>query len=84
MYTVTYKKAALKALATLPGNMAGRFRSAFAELAAGEGRHLDIKRLVGRPGYRMRIGDWRAIYRVNEGELEILVIEIGGRGGIYK
>ncbi|MBA4419567.1 MAG: type II toxin-antitoxin system mRNA interferase toxin, RelE/StbE family [Anaerolinea sp.] len=34
--------------------------------------------------YRIRAGDWRIIYSVESGELVILVLEIGARGGVYK
>ncbi|MDM0065823.1 hypothetical protein [Variovorax sp. J31P207] len=39
---------------------------------------------MGRPGYRLRAGDWRVIYTLESGRLVILVLEIGTRGGIYK
>ena len=37
-------------------------------------------KLVGRPGYRLRIGDWRVIYDLDDG-LRILAVErIAPRG----
>ena len=34
--------------------------------------------------YRLRVGDWRIIYQVNNDQLLILVLEIGSRGEIYR
>lgn len=41
----------------------------------------DVKPLKGRPGYRLRVGDYRAIFEMDAGE--ILVLDAGPRGGIY-
>jgi mRNA interferase RelE/StbE len=39
----------------------------------------------GAPGLlRIRVGDYRIIYSVNDGELLILVIDIGHRSSIYR
>lgn len=45
---------------------------------------LDIIKLQGRPGYRLRIGDWRVIYEVNKDELVIIVLKIAPRGEAYR
>ncbi|WP_206602545.1 type II toxin-antitoxin system RelE/ParE family toxin [Cyanobacterium aponinum] len=44
----------------------------------------NLKKLVGREGYKLRIGDWRIIYEINNDRIVILVLEIDTRGGIYK
>jgi mRNA interferase RelE/StbE len=41
----------------------------------------DIKKLQGRAGSRLRVGDWRAIYYA-EGET-IVVVAVGNRSEIY-
>lgn len=33
--------------------------------------------------FRMRVGDFRIIYEVNQSELIVLVLKIGSRGDIY-
>ena len=46
----------------------------------------DIKRLQGKKSrglYRLRVGDYRVIYSVNEGRLTVFVIDAGNRGQIY-
>ena len=43
-----------------------------------------VKKLVGDPGYRLRVGDYRVILDIQKSELIILVIKIGHRKNIYK
>lgn len=46
-------------------------------------RNPNLTRLQGRPGYRLRVGDWRVIYEVDDDRLLILVLKVGPRGGVY-
>jgi mRNA-degrading endonuclease RelE of RelBE toxin-antitoxin system len=47
--------------------------------------HVDVcKKLKGREGYRLRIGDWRVLYEINDGKLVIVVLAIKPRGGAYE
>ena len=85
MYRVEYKRPARKALQRMPKEMAKTFLAAFEDLAENpRRRNLDIKPLVGRPGFRLRIGDWRALYTVDNERLLILVAVVGARGGVYR
>ena len=43
-----------------------------------------VKKLIGDPGYRLRVGDYRVILDIQKSELIILVIKIGFRKNIYK
>ncbi|MEN6567368.1 MAG: type II toxin-antitoxin system RelE/ParE family toxin [Veillonellales bacterium] len=45
----------------------------------------NVKPLNGQADhYRLRVGDWRIIYRIQEERLLISVISIGSRGDVYK
>ena len=45
----------------------------------------DIKTMQGYEGfYRLRVGDYRVIYTVNDDVLLVRVIEVGNRGDVYK
>ena len=45
----------------------------------------DIKALQGYENYyRLRVGDYRIIYTVDNNVLLVRVIEVGNRGDIYK
>ena len=43
-----------------------------------------VKKLVGNPYYRLRVGDYRVVMDIRKGELRILVLEIGHRRNIYE
>ena len=45
---------------------------------------VHVKKLVGDPGYRLRVGEYRAIIDIEKDKLIILVIKIGHRKNIYK
>ncbi len=46
---------------------------------------LDIKTMQGYENlYRLRIGQYRFIYQIKQGELIIFVFKSGNRGDIYK
>jgi mRNA interferase RelE/StbE len=47
---------------------------------AGDGSG-DVKRLKGRAGFRLRIGDWRVVFI--EDKTSITVVAVGHRRGIY-
>lgn len=45
----------------------------------------DVKRLAGSVGlWRLRVGDWRVIYRRDEADLVITVVTVSPRGSAYK
>ncbi|CAN7210069.1 type II toxin-antitoxin system RelE family toxin [Neorhizobium sp. LjRoot104] len=50
--------------------------------AFARGEKVDLKKLVGSPLVRIRVGDDRII--IDEQANLVLVIDVGPRGGIYK
>jgi mRNA interferase RelE/StbE len=45
---------------------------------------IEYTKMALKPGYRLRVGDWRVIYDVDSGRLVIRVLRAGARGGVYK
>ncbi|ADE14296.1 plasmid stabilization system [Nitrosococcus halophilus Nc 4] len=85
MYTVIYEKSARKILQRMPREMAIKINEAFKKLALDPARtDVDIKPMIGREGYRLKMGGWRAIYHIDRNRLIISVIKIGPRGDVYK
>jgi mRNA interferase RelE/StbE len=84
VHEIQYTRKALKGLRKMPRDVSGRFVRNFEQLAEGNEEGLNIKALQGRDGFRMRIREWRAIYKIDGGRLVILVLDVGPRGGIYK
>lgn len=83
MYRIIIKKKAKKFIDKLPKNERKRIALEIKQLPNGE----DIKRLKGENNkglFRLRVGDYRIIYSVDNGELIVYVIDAGNRGEIYK
>lgn len=81
MYQIIIKKKAKKFIDKLPMNERKRIVSAIEYLPNGE----DIKKLKGYDNLlRLRIGEYRIIYTVDNGKLIIYIIDAGNRGEIYK
>jgi mRNA interferase RelE/StbE len=78
---VIIRKAALKALRKMPVKTAAAFLRAFEKIEAGDDHALDRKRLSEREGFRLRIGQYRAIYTH---ETEVIIIDAGPRGDLYR
>jgi len=43
-----------------------------------------VTKLVGDPGYKLRVGDYRVIMDIDKDNLLILVIKVGHRRNIYE
>ena len=79
-YKIEYEKAALKFIERQSKSQRLRLYKAIYKLPA-EG---DIKKLKGTGLYRLRVGDYRIIYSVDNGLKVINVENIDNRGDIYK
>lgn len=81
MYQIIIKKKAKKFIDKLPLNERKRIVSAIEKLPNGE----DIKKLKGYDELlRLRVGNYRIIYSVDNGRLIVLIIDVDNRGDIYK
>ena len=85
MYGITYSKQAQKMLLKISRNLAKRIRDKLHYLSQNpHQKNNNIKQLIATKGYRLRVGDWRIIYELNEKKLEILIIRIAARGEVYE
>ncbi len=84
MYTLEFTKPAFKSLVAMPANARAVLKTKLEALAHDPASAANVKKLVGRPGFRLRVGDWRVIYTLDAGRLVVLVLDIGARGGIYQ
>lgn len=82
-YQVSILRRAQKELAALSGNTFERIRDALRALAE-DPRPAGCKKLKGREGWRIRVGDYRVIYEINDDEQTILIVHIGHRRDIYR
>ena len=64
---------------------ADRIRGKIAEIATSPyDTHNNVIKLQGRNGYRLRVGDWRVLYELHDGELVLLMVDVLPRGSAYK
>ena len=76
---VIYTKVARKSLKKIPAKDRDTLMAKLdAYAATGRG---DVKPLVGSELHRMRHGDWRAVFEIEDG---ILVVQVAHRREVYK
>ncbi len=80
-YSIRYTPKAYKQLMKLEVEIRERIVLALDRIRFRPERY--VKKLVGDPGYRLRVGDYRVIMDLDKGELVILVIKVGYRRGVY-
>ena len=83
MYQLVYSPAALKFLEKLERNTKERIILALERLRI-RPESCDIQKLVGMPGIRFRVGDYRIIFDIDKDNLQIFIFQIGNRKSIYK
>jgi mRNA interferase RelE/StbE len=82
-YQLLIEKKAKKQLSSISEPYFTRIVDAIEKLSF-EPRPMGSRKLIGRDGYRLRVGDYRIIYSIKDKELVIFVLEIGHRKDIYK
>lgn len=84
MYTIVYSRTALRALRRMPSRVVTAIQKGIAQLAQNpHDRGGDVRKLRGREGFRLRIGDYRVIYILDDDKLVLLVVKVGTRGSVY-
>ena len=83
MKQIAFSRDALKILTRIPGNTAKLIRSKIDQYARDpKALANNVKTLKGQPGVkRLRIGDWRVLFR--EEAATIVIIRIAARGSAY-
>lgn len=83
-YSVILHREAKKDIKRLHPQIRNRVISALDRLAENPRLHGSIL-LSGYPDiYRYRVGHYRIVYRINDNELEVLVLDAKPRGEVYK
>ncbi|MDZ4205279.1 MAG: type II toxin-antitoxin system RelE/ParE family toxin, partial [Bacteroidales bacterium] len=64
-------------------NMIPVIKTAIAGLASNP-RPQGCKKLKGEAAFRIRIGDYRIIYEIDESAIHLTVVSVGHRKDVYK
>lgn len=85
MYKVKLTKRAAKFYKSADAALAKRLAKAFAVLESSPRQHPNIKSLKGKFAgrYRYRVGDYRIVYRIQDDEVEVIVLLIAHRREVY-
>jgi len=81
-YRIELRPAAVRALRKLDPSVRKRIQGAIA-LLAHDPRPPAARALQGRPGLRVRVGDYRIIYTVTDDVLLVVVVTLGHRREVY-
>lgn len=82
-YVVSFLRRAQKELADLSKESYARVRDEIQALAD-EPRPSGCKKLKGREGWRIRVGDYRVIYDIDDEAQTVLIVHIGHRRDVYR
>lgn len=81
-YRTEVRPAAARALRKLDPSLRPRIQGAIALLAQ-DPRPPAARALAGRPGFRIRVGDYRVIYTVHDDVLVVVVVTLSHRREVY-
>jgi mRNA interferase RelE/StbE len=82
-YRIEVLPSAVREIKKLPPEGKRRVQAAI-ELLADDPRPPAAKKLVARPEWRVRTGDFRVIYRIDDDVLTVVVVSAGNRRDVYR
>ncbi|NDV61931.1 type II toxin-antitoxin system RelE/ParE family toxin [Puniceicoccales bacterium CK1056] len=82
-YKIVIKRSATKEIERIPKSHRKRIVSKIQELSK-EPRPLGVKKLSGEEKYRIRQGDYRILYKVEDSIITVTVVKVGNRKDVYR
>jgi len=83
-YEIKYRPAALRELNKIPADIRRRINSMIGMLSA-DPRPPGAAKMAGRDGFwRVRLGDYRVVYEIHDGNKVVRVFSVGHRSDIYR
>lgn len=82
-YRILILRRAQKELGQLPQEAYVRVKEALVQLAS-HPRPSQSRKLVARDGWRLRVGDYRVIYDIDDSEQTVRVLHVGHRRDVYE
>ena len=82
-YPILIERYAQKQIIKLDKKIIPVIKASIADLADNP-RPYGYKKLKGEDAYRIRVGDYRVIYEIDDGKIIVIVVSVGHRKDIYK
>jgi mRNA interferase RelE/StbE len=82
-YEVVIDRSALKSLQKIPFHDQNKIVAVIDQLAS-KPRPFGAKKLVGREGWRARVGSYRLLYDIDDDKKRVFVLDVGHRKDIYR
>jgi len=83
-YEVVITRDAAKSLARIERRQRARIEAVIGSLAE-QPRPVGCTKLAGtESGYRVRVGDYRVVYTVDDDRVQVTVVKIGHRRSVYQ
>ncbi|MCU0858294.1 MAG: type II toxin-antitoxin system RelE/ParE family toxin [Pontiellaceae bacterium] len=82
-YKIVVKKSVAKDLKSLPKKDVQRILSAIEQLAD-DPRPPQSKKLSGQERFRIRQGNYRILYTIEDNQLVVCVVKVGNRRDVYR
>ena len=83
-YSIELKRSAAKALKKIPRSDRRKIRDRIDSLAENLPDPVTTKMKGDNPFHKVRVGDYRIVYEIQESLLVILVLKIGHRKDVYR
>ncbi len=82
-YQIRLPRRVEKELGKLPLLHQGQVLAAIRALAEAP-RPSGCVKLIGRPGWRIRVGDYQVIYDIEDAVRIVTIVHVGHRGAVYR
>ena len=82
-YKIVFKKSVAKDLKKIPKKDVSKILKVIRSLADNP-RPPQVKKLSGQDRYRMRQGNYRILYSIEDAQLVITIVKVGDRRDVYR
>jgi len=82
-YQVLLKRSAEKELDALPASVFERIAARLLDLEESP-RPVGVTKLQGQASYRLRVGDYRVLYTIDDTDRRVTIYAIGHRRQVYR
>ncbi len=82
-FQIIWSESASKELKKLDRTVANRIYKKVSQLSENP-HHFEVTKMIGDPYFRLRVGDYRVIFDIQNDVLRVLVLKVGHRKNVNK